>query len=71
MKREKKDIRLAISPLLQAEEDARFVAERNEYNKWEAEVMKDVPGWVVGDCVYKTKKFMPPPNMPPMFNHEL
>lgn len=27
LKREKKDIRLAISPLLQAEEDARFVAD--------------------------------------------
>lgn len=33
--------------------------------------MKDVPGWKVGASVYHTNKFVPPPNMPPLFYHEM
>jgi NADH dehydrogenase (ubiquinone) 1 alpha subcomplex subunit 13 len=60
LKQEKKDIRLAIIPLLQAEEDARFVVERSNYMAWEAEVMKEVPGWDSDLNVYKTRTFMQP-----------
>jgi GRIM-19 protein len=60
LKQEKKDIRLAIIPLLQAEEDARFVVERSSYMAWEAEVMKEVPGWDSDLNVYKTRSFMQP-----------
>ncbi|CAN8070876.1 unnamed protein product [Agarophyton chilense] len=69
LRQEKKNIRLAIIPFLQAEEDARFVSQRDEYNKWEASVMKDVPGWKVGENVYQTRKFMPPVGGEPPFSH--
>lgn len=66
LRQEKKEIRMALTPLLQAEEDARFVKQREEYYKWEADLMKDVPGWKVGHNVYKTRKFVPPsPVVPP------
>ena len=32
------------------------------FEKEEAEIMKDVPGWVVGESVYNTKKWIPPLN---------
>lgn len=60
LKQEKKEIRTAILPLLQAEEDAKFVRETKKANDWEGEVMKDVPGWIPGENVYKTRNFMPP-----------
>jgi NADH dehydrogenase (ubiquinone) 1 alpha subcomplex subunit 13 len=60
LKKEKKDIRLAIMPLLQAEEDARYVKERKEYIAWEQEIMKDVPGWNTDPNVYKLRSFVQP-----------
>jgi len=30
------------------------------FEKEEAEIMKDVPGWVVGESVYHTEKWIPP-----------
>ena len=59
LRQEKRAIRAAVLPLLQAEEDARYVRENEELIKWEGEIMKDVPGWVPGENVYKTRKFMP------------
>lgn len=70
LRKEKREIRLAITPLLQAEEDARFVVQRDEYHKWEAEVMKDVPGWEVGKNVYKTRKFVPPTPILAPYKHD-
>lgn len=32
--------------------------------------MKDVPGWKVGENVYKTRKFMPPIDNGAMFSHD-
>lgn len=32
--------------------------------------MKDVPGWKVGENVYKTRSFMPPPGKGPMWEHD-
>lgn len=38
----------------------RFVKEWNKYLEYEAEVMKDVPGWKVGENVYNSGRWMPP-----------
>ncbi|KAF3507360.1 hypothetical protein F2Q69_00001562 [Brassica cretica] len=51
LKEEKYAARRAILPILQAEEDERFVSEWNKYLDYEADVMKDVPGWKVGENV--------------------
>ena len=47
-----------------------FFLQRAEYNKWEADLMKDVPNWIVGENVYKTRKFMPPVGHEPPFSHQ-
>ncbi|EKX35985.1 hypothetical protein GUITHDRAFT_146129 [Guillardia theta CCMP2712] len=60
LKREKLDMRAALSPFLQAEEDIDYVMREDQKLKWEAEVMKDVPGWVVGENVYHGKRWAPP-----------
>jgi GRIM-19 protein len=52
--------RKTIFPYLQAEQDMRYQADREAWEKWEAEVMSDVPGWEVGKCVYRTRDWMPP-----------
>ncbi|XP_027366643.1 NADH dehydrogenase [ubiquinone] 1 alpha subcomplex subunit 13-B [Abrus precatorius] len=60
LKEEKYAARRAILPVLQAEEDERFVKEWHKYLEYEAEVMKDVPGWKVGESVYHSGRWMPP-----------
>mmetsp|Transcript_39663 Transcript_39663/g.126749 ORF Transcript_39663/g.126749 Transcript_39663/m.126749 type:complete len:122 (-) Transcript_39663:868-1233(-) len=59
VKQEKYQARLNIIPVLQAEEDARYVAEKAIRDAQEAEIMKDVPGWEVGKNVYSSR-WMPP-----------
>ncbi|KAJ0966500.1 hypothetical protein J5N97_023417 [Dioscorea zingiberensis] len=60
LKEEKYAARRAILPMLQAEEDERFVGEWKKYLEEEARIMKDVPGWKVGENVYNSGKWMPP-----------
>lgn len=60
LKREKFAARSAILPLIQSEEDERFVKAWKEYLEEEAEIMKDVPGWKVGESVYNSGRWMPP-----------
>ncbi|KAA8527859.1 hypothetical protein F0562_035272 [Nyssa sinensis] len=60
IKEEKYAARRAILPLLQAEEDERFVKEWKNYLEEEAKIMKDVPGWKVGESVYHSGRWMPP-----------
>ncbi|XP_010413900.1 PREDICTED: NADH dehydrogenase [ubiquinone] 1 alpha subcomplex subunit 13-B [Camelina sativa] len=60
LKEEKYAARRAILPILQAEEDERFVSEWKKYLEYEADVMKDVPGWKVGENVYNSGRWMPP-----------
>ncbi|KAK7355339.1 hypothetical protein VNO80_14594 [Phaseolus coccineus] len=60
LKEEKYSARRSILPVLQAEEDERFVREWNKYLEHEAEVMKDVPGWKVGESVYNSGRWVPP-----------
>lgn len=38
----------------------RFVFEWKKYLEYEADVMKDVPGWKVGENVYNSGRWMPP-----------
>ncbi|KAH7352430.1 hypothetical protein KP509_19G044600 [Ceratopteris richardii] len=59
-KQEKFEARKAILPFIQAEEDARFVREKQKYLEEEARIMANVPGWKVGESVYHTKKWRPP-----------
>lgn len=58
-KKEKLRARMDIMPILQAEEDIRFVEAQKKAWKVEANVMKDVPNWKVGERPYKTR-WMPP-----------
>ncbi|CAF2116682.1 unnamed protein product [Brassica oleracea] len=60
LKEENYAARRAILPILQAEEDERFVSEWKKYLDYEADVMKDVPGWKVGENVYNSGRWMPP-----------
>lgn len=39
---------------------SRFVREWKKYLEYEAEVMKDVPGWKVGESVYNSGRWVPP-----------
>ncbi len=51
--------RYAVAPILQAEADREYL-ERELINlKKEAEIMKDVEGWVVGQNPYNSKKWYP------------
>jgi GRIM-19 protein len=52
--------RKEIFPYLQAEQDGRYQAARQNWEAWEADVMSDVAGWEVGKCVYRTREWMPP-----------
>lgn len=38
----------------------RFVKEWHKYLEEEARIMKDVPGWKVGESVYHSGRWMPP-----------
>ncbi|GKF17278.1 NADH dehydrogenase [ubiquinone] 1 alpha subcomplex subunit 13-B, partial [Tanacetum coccineum] len=38
----------------------KFVKEWQKYLEEEARIMKDVPGWKVGESVYHSGKWMPP-----------
>ena len=56
---EKINTRMALTPFLQAEADRVFVQRQAKFHAWEAEVMKDVPGWEVGKNVYNSR-WVPP-----------
>jgi NADH dehydrogenase (ubiquinone) 1 alpha subcomplex subunit 13 len=60
VRKEHLNARLSLLPLLQAEEDRRILKALNAFHKEEALVMKDVPGWNVGESVYHTDKWIPP-----------
>jgi NADH dehydrogenase (ubiquinone) 1 alpha subcomplex subunit 13 len=56
---EERRARYAMVPVLQAESDKWYVVQENEILKREAEIMKDVPHWVVGESTYLTKRWVP------------
>lgn len=60
LKREKLWARLYLLPLVQAEWDREWMKWRDEQLAKETEIMKDVPGWKVGESVYHNKRWAPP-----------
>eukprot|EP00049_Salpingoeca_infusionum_P004095 m.74793 g.74793 ORF g.74793 m.74793 type:complete len:122 (+) comp12413_c0_seq1:226-591(+) len=60
LKQEKTNARAAIAPFLDAENDRRYIKRSAELLEAEALIMKDVPGWKVGERVYNTDRFIPP-----------
>ncbi|EFJ34074.1 hypothetical protein SELMODRAFT_167299 [Selaginella moellendorffii] len=59
-KLEKKACRFAITPYILAEQDISYVNARKKQLEEEARIMANVPGWVVGESVYHTKRWMSP-----------
>eukprot|EP00250_Pteridium_aquilinum_P000043 c10056_g1_i2 orf=285-716(-) len=60
LKQEKYEARKAILPFIQAEEDARFLRDRQKFLDEEAEIMANVPGWKVGASVYNSERWRAP-----------
>jgi len=58
--KEKMNARIGILPLLQAEHDRKCLKALKENEEMEALIMKDVPGWTVGESVYNTEKWITP-----------
>uniref|UniRef100_A0A7N4PI29 NADH dehydrogenase [ubiquinone] 1 alpha subcomplex subunit 13 n=1 Tax=Sarcophilus harrisii TaxID=9305 RepID=A0A7N4PI29_SARHA len=54
------EARIALMPLLQAEEDRRKLRMLRQNLEEEAIIMKDVPGWKVGESVFHTTRWVPP-----------
>ncbi|XP_065060288.1 NADH dehydrogenase [ubiquinone] 1 alpha subcomplex subunit 13-like [Rhopilema esculentum] len=52
--------RIALLPLLQAEQDRSILKQLKENYEEEALIMKDVSGWKVGESVYHTNRWVPP-----------
>ncbi|XP_050790062.1 NADH dehydrogenase [ubiquinone] 1 alpha subcomplex subunit 13 isoform X1 [Gopherus flavomarginatus] len=57
---EEMEARIALFPLLQAESDRRTLRLLRENLEEEAKIMKDVPGWKVGESVFHTDRWVPP-----------
>ncbi|XP_060761365.1 NADH dehydrogenase [ubiquinone] 1 alpha subcomplex subunit 13 [Neoarius graeffei] len=57
---EELEARIALLPLLQAEHDRRTLRMLRENLEEEAIVMKDVPGWKVGESVFHTDRWVTP-----------
>uniref|UniRef100_A0A8C6E370 NADH dehydrogenase [ubiquinone] 1 alpha subcomplex subunit 13 n=1 Tax=Moschus moschiferus TaxID=68415 RepID=A0A8C6E370_MOSMO len=54
------EARIALMPLLQAEKDRRVLQMLRENLEEEAAIMKDVPGWKVGESVFHTTRWVTP-----------
>ncbi|KAM9732409.1 NADH dehydrogenase [ubiquinone] 1 alpha subcomplex subunit 13 [Dama dama] len=54
------EARIALMPLLQAEKDRRVLQMLRENLEEEATIMKDVPGWKVGESVFHTTRWVTP-----------
>lgn len=57
---EKRDARVALAPVLQAEEDRRYLAVRERALVVEAHIMAAVPGWKAGASPYNSGRWAPP-----------
>ncbi|XP_078525709.1 NADH dehydrogenase [ubiquinone] 1 alpha subcomplex subunit 13 [Lissotriton helveticus] len=54
------ETRVALMPLLLAESDRSILRQMRENLEEEAKIMKDVPGWKVGESVFHTDRWVPP-----------
>lgn len=59
-RKEKQAARQTLMPLLQAEEDRRFVEIQAKAKYLEGKIMEGTPGWQVGANVYNNGKWYPP-----------
>ncbi|XP_026169365.1 NADH dehydrogenase [ubiquinone] 1 alpha subcomplex subunit 13 [Mastacembelus armatus] len=57
---EELEARIALLPLLQAEHDRRVLRMLRENLEEEEILMKDVPGWKVGESVFHTDRWVTP-----------
>ncbi|XP_040176507.1 NADH dehydrogenase [ubiquinone] 1 alpha subcomplex subunit 13 [Rana temporaria] len=57
---EELESRIALMPLIQAENDRRVIRTLRKNLEEEAIIMKDVPGWKVGESVFHTTRWVPP-----------
>ncbi|XP_064031280.1 NADH dehydrogenase [ubiquinone] 1 alpha subcomplex subunit 13 [Pogoniulus pusillus] len=57
---EELESRIALMPLLQAESDRRTLRMLRQNLDEEAKIMKDVPGWQVGESLFHTDRWVPP-----------
>lgn len=55
--RERIQARLMLKPLLQAEKDLAYHHQVTESHRIEGIIMKDVPGWKVGERPYNSDRF--------------
>lgn len=51
--------RYNMAPILQAEEDRWYMEREREILTQEAEIMKNVPGWVVGEKTFHSNRWVP------------
>jgi NADH dehydrogenase (ubiquinone) 1 alpha subcomplex subunit 13 len=58
-KLEERRARFAMAPILQAEEDRWYMEREKMILEKEAEIMKNVPGWTVGESTYKSDRWVP------------
>ncbi|MBN3278207.1 NDUAD dehydrogenase, partial [Polyodon spathula] len=56
------EARISLLPLLQAEHDRRTLRMLRQNLEEEAKIMKDVPGWKVGENVFHTDRWVTPLN---------
>ncbi|XP_066491624.1 NADH dehydrogenase [ubiquinone] 1 alpha subcomplex subunit 13 [Tiliqua scincoides] len=54
------ETRIALFPLLMAEDDRRTLRILRQNLDEEAKIMKDVPGWKVGESRFNTTRWVPP-----------
>ncbi|KAG5286177.1 hypothetical protein AALO_G00011890 [Alosa alosa] len=54
------EARIALLPLLQAESDRRTLRMMRENLEEEAAIMKEVPGWKVGESMFHTERWVSP-----------
>ncbi|XP_071583901.1 NADH dehydrogenase [ubiquinone] 1 alpha subcomplex subunit 13 [Heliangelus exortis] len=57
---EELEARIALMPLLQAEADRRTLRIMRQNLDEEAKIMRDVPGWKVGESLFHTERWVPP-----------
>lgn len=54
------EARIALMPLIQAEHDRKILQKLRENLEEEAIIMKDVPGWKVGESVFHSDRWVTP-----------
>lgn len=58
--RDERERRISMLPFLQAEADVEFLRENEKVLEQERKIMKDVPGWVVGEKTYHADRYTTP-----------